>query len=306
MALIVALVITAILTPVAARLARRLDIVDRPGPLKVQTEPVPYLGGLAVLAGMLGPVALGRPTLAIGLVLATALGLADDVVDLSPRFRLATEVGIGAATALALAVPAPLVPVATTIVVVLMNAVNLLDGLDGLASGVAGVAALGFALVLHDDMRIVALGLAGALAGFLLWNRPPAEIYLGDAGSYLIGASLGGLVVSTLAEGGSPSVAAAAALLVGVPLGDTAVAIERRWRAGRRLFTGDRGHVYDQLVTRGWTRERTVLACVGAQLALAAVAAGVAMLADLPALIVAVTTIGAVAAWLLPTFTSPS
>lgn len=306
MALIVAFAITVATTPAFAWLARRLDIVDRPGPLKVQSRPVAYLGGVAVLAGLLGPALLARPVLAIPLVLATLLGLADDVADLGLGVRVTWEIGIGILVPVAVAVPGPLVPVVAVAVVALINAVNLLDGLDGLASGVAFVSAVGFALILDGDLRVLAVGLAGALAGFLIWNRPPARVYLGDAGSYLIGTALAVLAAATLGEDGSVHITAAAVLLVGVPVGDTSVAIVRRWRAKRPLFVGDRGHVYDQLVARQWTAPQAVVACILAQVVLATVAVAVAQLSDDVAVAVTVATTAAAAAWALRTFTSPS
>ena len=97
---------------------------------------------------------------------------------------------------------------------------------------------------------------AGALVGFLLWNRPPARIYLGDAGSYLVGTALAILLALTATEHGTEAPTAGALLFVAVPVADTTVAIVRRWRAGQPLRQGDRGHVYDQLVDRGWTTGR--------------------------------------------------
>jgi UDP-GlcNAc:undecaprenyl-phosphate GlcNAc-1-phosphate transferase len=187
-----------------------------------------------------------------------------------------------------------------------VNAVNLLDGLDGLAAGVAAVSAAGFAIILDGDARLIAAGVSAALAGFLLWNRPPARIYLGDAGSYLVGVALAVLVAVPLGEGGSFATVAAAGLLVAVPVADTSIAVVRRWRAHRPLLVGDRGHVYDQLVDRRWTPARATVACVAAQALLAVLAVGVAHLPDAAAVAVTLTVTVAVGAWALRTFTTPA
>lgn len=308
MALILALAVTVAVTPLAALLAVRVGVVDRPGALKVQQRPVPYLGGVAVFAGLAVPVAWAQPGLLVPLGLALLVGLADDAGDVSPRARLACELAIGLAAAVALPGTLSVAGVAVTVVVVvaLLNAVNLLDGLDGLASSVAALGAAGFAIVLEGDARVVALALCGALLGFLVWNRPPARIYLGDAGSYLVGTSLALLLGLTVTSGDGAALTAGALLFVAVPVADTTVAIVRRRRAGRPLFEGDRGHVYDQLVDRGWTTGRSTAACAGAQallvmtgLAASALGAGVAVV--FVALVVAV--VGGVALWV---FTPPS
>lgn len=267
-----ALVVTLVMTPVVAWVARRTGIVDRPGALKVQEVPVAYLGGVAVLTGLLAAL-LARPgagRLLVPLVLATLLGLADDLADLDPRLRLACEVGIGAVAALCVpAGPGLFGRVVTAVTVIgLLNAVNLLDGLDALASGVALVAALGFALV-GPGPRPLGLALAGALAGFLVYNRPPARIYLGDAGAYLVGTALALLCATSLHAEPGGATWAALPLLVAVPVTDTAVAILRRRLAGRPLLAGDRSHVYDQLVDRGASRPAAVARMVAAQTVLA-------------------------------------
>jgi UDP-GlcNAc:undecaprenyl-phosphate GlcNAc-1-phosphate transferase len=305
-ALIVALVVCAAATPLLARVATRLGVVDRPGALKVHERPVPYLGGVAVLAGLAGPVAAGRPALAVPLVLATALGLADDVAELPPGLRLVAEVGIGVSAAAVVDARGPAGAAFTVLVVVLLlNAVNLLDGLDGLASGVGLAGAAGFAAVLEGDGRVLALALAGALAGFLLWNRPPARIYLGDAGSYLLGTALAVLLAEAWGAGQPVAVAAGSVLLVAVPVADLTVAVLRRARARRPLLQGDRGHVYDQLVDQGWTRSAAVGACVLAQAALSAVGVGVATLPAEVAVPVAAAVVVVVALPVLHRFTSP-
>jgi UDP-GlcNAc:undecaprenyl-phosphate GlcNAc-1-phosphate transferase len=286
----VGLIVTVVLTPLVARFARAVGAVDAPGELKPQTRPVAYLGGLAVAAGLAFGVASERALLALPLLLALALGTLDDLRPVPARARLAAELVIGVAAAAT--VPGPLlVRLATgAALVVLVNAVNLLDGQDGLAAGFGVVAALGFAL-LGGGATAVGLGLAGALAGFLLWNRPPAQIYLGDGGAYLLGATLA--VLPALTDAGDDlSVWFALPLLVGLPVLDTAVAVLRRWRAGRPLFTGDRSHVYDQLADRGAGIAGSTAACVAVQVVLSA--AGVLAANLEPAAAAAVTVAGAV------------
>jgi UDP-GlcNAc:undecaprenyl-phosphate GlcNAc-1-phosphate transferase len=163
-------------------------------------------------------------------------------------------------------------------VVALLNAVNLLDGQDGLAACVGIVSALGFAL-LGGDAAAFGAALAGGLAGFLVFNRPPARIYLGDGGAYLVGTALA--LAVPLTENGPTDWAVwfAAPLIVAVPLADTAVAIIRRARTGAGLLVGDRSHVYDQLVDRGSSVAASTLLCAAAQVVLAGLGLAVATLA---------------------------
>jgi UDP-GlcNAc:undecaprenyl-phosphate GlcNAc-1-phosphate transferase len=303
-ALTVALIVAIVVTPLAAVIATHTGCVDQPGPLKVQDRPVPYLGGLAVLAAIAGPVAVTRPSLLVPLAGAAVLGLADDRYDLPPAARIGGEVVIGIAAGAAVAGnDAGRIGVTVVLTLVLVNAVNLLDGLDGLATGVSIVSAAGFAVVLDGAAATLALALAGALGGFLWWNRRPARIYLGDSGSYLIGTGLA--MLAAVAIDGGAATAAGAALFVGVPVADTVVAIVRRIRAHRPLLRGDRGHVYDQLVDRGWSPRRTVAVCVAAQFVLTAAGLGIAKLTAPSAVSVAVISVLLVGMPLLVAFTSP-
>ncbi len=127
------------------------------------------------------------------------------------------------------------------------------------------VSAAGFAL-LGGTATPVGLSLAGALLGFLIWNRPPARIYLGDAGAYMVGTTIALLPALTCHADKRWSVWWAVPLLVGVPISDTAIAMIRRRRAGRSILTGDRGHIYDQLVDRGLSVGCSTLLGIGAQL----------------------------------------
>jgi UDP-GlcNAc:undecaprenyl-phosphate/decaprenyl-phosphate GlcNAc-1-phosphate transferase len=303
-ALIVGFVIAVVATPVAAAIATKVGLVDRPGPLKVHHRPVPYLGGAAVMAAIVGPVAGAHPYVLIPLAMAFVLGLADDLGDLTPVARILVEIGIGVAAAF---VPAhhelPRVLLGVVVVVLLLNAINLLDGLDGLATIVGVGSACGFAVALRGSSAVLPLALAGALVGFLVWNRPPARVYLGDAGSYLIGTALAVSMLDALQR--PAAVAAGATLFVGVAAADTGVAILRRLRARRPLLRGDRGHVYDQLVDRGWPTIGAVGALAIAQAALTTAGIAIGRLSAGAALAATTGVIAVVGGTAIALFTSP-
>ena len=245
--------------------------------MKVHARSVPYLGGVAVLVAIAGPVLGERPSLLVPLGLACALGLVDDAAGLPPAVRLAAEIGLGVSAAIAVGHHGfGRVVLGVVVVLVLVNAVNLLDGLDGLAAGVTLAAAAGFYVVLAGAGATLALVLAGAVAGFLVWNAPPARVYLGDAGSYLIGTALAMLFLAAAQR--PAEVVSGACLFLAVPVADTAIAIVRRFRAGGRCWPAIAGHVYDQLVDRGWPAPAAVVACVAAQAALTG--AGIAIAVD--------------------------
>jgi UDP-GlcNAc:undecaprenyl-phosphate GlcNAc-1-phosphate transferase len=262
-AALVAFATAVALTPFVRGRARAWGIVDHPGPLKVHREPVPYLGGVAVFGAITLVVAPWHPALLIPLALATALGIADDVRQISPRARLAAQILVGAVAGIVAPAPVRFGGIVTAaLVVVLVNAVNLIDGMDALASCVVLVSALGFG-ILGGDARILALAVVGALLGFLLFNRPPARIYLGDGGAYLLGTAVALMAACALEH--HPVAWFALPLLFALPLADASIAIVRRVRAGRSPLAGDRSHVYDQLADRGWSIPRVVAACVLAQ-----------------------------------------
>lgn len=297
----VAIVAALILTPCAAWVARRTGVVDRPGPLKIQTRAVPYLGGVAVFAAAAGPIAAVRPMLLLPLGLAGLLGLVDDIADIRASVRLAAEVGVGLTAGLVVDSPLPVglgVLVTAALVVGLINAVNLIDGLDALASGVAVASAVGF-VIIGGPARPVAAAVAGALTGFLAYNRPPARIYLGDSGAYLVGTALACCTALVLDDPGGASGWAAIPLLVALPVLDTAVAILRRRRARRPLFRGDRSHVYDQLVDRGRSRVQVVGVMIAVQFALTGLGVMTANLAASLALPAAAIVIGVLAVGVL-------
>jgi len=294
-----AALVAALLTPLVIRLARRADVMDHPGPLKPHAAPVPYLGGLAVFGGAAAGL-VGSAHLAVLLPLAgaLALGVGDDIASLGVLPRFAAELAIGAAVAwsvgLDVSVLAAIVVVGT---IVMINAVNFVDGLDALAAGVCAVSAIGLALVLGDGWSQAAAAVAGAAVGFLVFNRPPARVYLGDAGSYLLGTALAvgaaAYAASSGSSGGSTSTEAAssstgllgtgvtlsalaiAIALLGYPVVELVSTVGRRLVSRRPLFAGDRDHVYDQLRQRGMSGPATAAALISAQ----AVVVGVGVIA---------------------------
>lgn len=161
------------------------------------------------------------------------------------------------------------------------NSANLIDGLDGLCSGVTAIIALGFFLLAahlygfkpeqpnHQTRLILSIALLGATLGFLPMNFNPARIFMGDAGSVLLGFNCG-IMILLFAEWGIVRWVAGALMIFALPIFDTALAMFRRWRSGRSIFAGDRSHFYDQLVQRGMTVKQAVLTCYGLTLLFAA------------------------------------
>ena len=294
---VVAFLVTVALTPLAIVVATRTGILDRPGALKEQTRAVPYLGGVAVLAGLLVAVLADRPSLAVPLVLATALGVADDRFDLPPLARVLGEVAIGVAVVVTCPVHLPGWAAAVALVAItllLVNGVNLMDGLDMLAGGTVAVAGVGFAVLLVATGRQVGVALAAALVGFLVFNRPPARIYLGDGGAYLLGTALTILLALAWDPYHPTTVGVAAFALVALPAAEVAFAVTRRLRGRQSLTAGDRGHPYDRLVQRGWPRPSASAAYIAAQ-GILTLGAAVAFRQTSPALAIAVDLVGAVA-----------
>ncbi len=239
--------------------------------------------------------AVFRPWLLVPLAMALVLGTADDLRPLPPVVRLVAELGTGAV--LAWVIPTRFGGAGDVLVVLaavaLMNGFNLVDGLDALCGTVTVVASVGFAVLLVGDARAFALALAAAAAAFLVFNRPPARVYLGDGGAYLIGTAIAALLAEAWGPHQPVATGIGALALVVVPAAELALAVLRRVRAHTSLLQGDRDHPYDQLVRRGWGAAGVAGAYGLVGLALLGVAVGAA---HLPAAWAAVVVAGAVAA----------
>jgi UDP-GlcNAc:undecaprenyl-phosphate GlcNAc-1-phosphate transferase len=216
--------------------------------------------------------------LAGGTVLAL-LGLIDDVRSLDWKLRLFVQTAVAVAMVLlgwrmSLFIDAPLLTGALSVlwIVLLVNSFNMLDNMDGLSAGVAAIAAAMLAAVMFTAPRPdnnqpqlfvggFLLVVLGSLLGFLLHNRPPAKLFMGDAGSYLVGYLLAmATLTATFAGGSTPKHAILAPLCVlAVPLYDTLTVVLIRLRAGRSPFVGDKSHFSHRLVELGMTKTQAVL-----------------------------------------------
>ena len=277
----VAALVTLVCTPVALRVAKRLNCFDIPAGGKSHQAPVPYLGGSAmVISFVLVAVVAGLvetsdrhdvPDLAVFLAMAVGLavlGLVDDLRGLSPWPRLALEIGAGigvwTTTSTAwLPGPRPLQAVATVCwVVIVTNSFNLLDNMDGLAAGIAAVSSIFlFAVAVENGQYLLgtfALGLAGCAVGFLRYNFHPARIYMGDSGSLFLGFVLAVLSLDLRFPTATPATFVVPVLIVGVALFDTTLVSITRLLHGRTPFQGGLDHVSHRLVFVGLSTRAAV------------------------------------------------
>jgi len=225
-----------------------------------------------------------------GGMIACFVGLADDIFDIKPTKKLLGQVlaavillfvGITPnlyriTDPLNLPMPHNLEIILEVLIVIFFvlgatNSLNLLDGLDGLCAGVTAIITIALLLLsIHlatwgasevgDPVRIIiCLGLVGGVCGFLPFNRYPAKIFMGDAGSMLLGFMIAALML--LFAEGIPRWWMASIVVFGLPILDTAVALVRRLLNHRPLFVSDRGHIYDQMIDRGIPLKKTVAIC---------------------------------------------
>ena len=280
-----ALVISLVLTPLTIRLARRMHWLDEPSPRRTHMQPTPRIGGVPLAIAFLVALSLTLSFprtdenellrvygLMVGVALIAVVGFVDDVRELKPLSLFAMQFG-AALIAIAsgvriLEIPNPLggagiflpewLGIAFTVfwIVGMMNTVNFLDGLDGLVGGVTLIA--GAVLFLHTykleqySLALLPLALIGATLGVLVFNFPPAKIFLG-AGAYILGFALA--VLSII--GGAK--VATALLALAIPILDVAWQILNRVRAGKSPFAADRGHLHHRLYDMGWSTRAIVL-----------------------------------------------
>jgi UDP-GlcNAc:undecaprenyl-phosphate/decaprenyl-phosphate GlcNAc-1-phosphate transferase len=281
---LVAAGVTALLTPLTSRIARRIGAVDEPRERGLSDRPTPRLGGLAIYVGVVVPLLIWLPSagpwkaVLIGGAVITLVGAVDDVLDLPAGVKLAGQ--IGAAWIVARDHQArvqtftlPLihrvdlghwaVPLTILGLVVIMNAVNFSDGVDGLASGVCAIAGASFALIAFDagytKAGVLSAITAGVAAGFLLHNFYPASAFMGDSGSNLLGLLLGSVAVLGAVKTSAFIALFLPLIVLAVPFVDTTFVVLKRMKYRRPVYRADTNHLHHRFSRIGFSQRRTVL-----------------------------------------------
>jgi UDP-GlcNAc:undecaprenyl-phosphate GlcNAc-1-phosphate transferase len=299
----VALVVSLLVTPIVRHIAHRQGLLDQPdAERKIHQFPVPRLGGVAIAIAFavaigfaalatedLDPVGFLRPNRApailAGALLLVVVGVIDDVRGMRAMVKLFWQV---AAAVLVLSIEhlelpwgtvslgLLALPLTVAWIVLIINAINLIDGLDGLATGVVLTALGAFALLSASDgvdptLPIIAAA-GGAAIGFLAYNLHPASIIMGDTGSMFLGFVVGAVAISLTQDGVNPQPPIVPLVALAIPLIDTTWAVIRRTARGEPFFVADRGHVHHQLLRAGLTQRDAMLTLTAISAALALIA----------------------------------
>jgi UDP-GlcNAc:undecaprenyl-phosphate GlcNAc-1-phosphate transferase len=305
LAFLIALVVSMALMPTLMRLALRLKLVDLPDKRKVHTQPIPRVGGVAMALGIAVALLLagtpdrftGAYLLSAGILL--AFGVADDRLDLDYRIKF-----IGQFLAIAVIlwggdllvanltlgdrIPLPVWlswPLTVLFVLGVTNAVNLADGLDGLAGGTTLLSLCALGILAHSNglepLSVVALASAGAILGFLRFNTHPASVFMGDAGSQLLGFTVAVVGVAVTQDETSVYSTALPLLLAGIPILDTLSVMTQRAIERRSMFKADRNHLHHKLLGLGFDQRESVTLIYAAQIVLFIVAYALRFESDL-------------------------
>ncbi|HWC27081.1 MAG TPA: MraY family glycosyltransferase [Solirubrobacteraceae bacterium] len=270
------------LTPLVVRLARRIGAVDEPRARGLSDRPMPRLGGVAIFAGVLVAAVAFLPldgtfgAIVVGACIITAVGVVDDVFELSAPVKLLGQTGAALVPVLegvrVYDFTLPFVhrvelgdlgiPLTVAGIVLIMNVVNFSDGVDGLAAGVCAIAAAAFVVIAFDLERanaaVLAAIIAGAALGFLVHNFHPATVFMGDCGSNLLG-----LLLACVAVEGTVKTQAVLALVLplivlAVPFLDTTFVVLKRLKYRRPFYAADREHFHHRMDRIGFSTRRTV------------------------------------------------
>ena len=285
---VISYLLVGVLTPVMRKIAIATDVVDLPNSShKTHKKPVPYLGGVAIIIGVitvsysaslfaqftsstfwLATSVLG-PALLLGLI-----GLWDDIKNLPPLPRFIAQTLAGVFTASILIITDNIGnPTGSSIfdsiitvvwIVGICNSINFFDNLDGGAAGTVAISSIALAyLALNGNQYLIAalsVVTAGSTLGFLVWNKSPAKIYMGDAGALFLGLLLATLTVrfqpNTQTQVGSFLIPV---LLLAIPILDTTVAVFSRIRRHLSPFQGGQDHLSHRLIRSGLTRKTSAI-----------------------------------------------
>ena len=288
LAFLVAMAAAALLTPVAAMVARRVGAMAKTSGGQAEQK-TPQLGGLAIFAGALLAAAIWMPgdhgvTRAIlaGAGLITLVGAIDDAIDLPPLLKLSGQIGaalvavlVGGVKADDVTMPflgvihlAPWLGGGLTVIwlVAIMNAVNFIDGVDGLAAGVCAIDGIAFTIIAFElrgpnstTAGLLAAITAGGAIGFLFHNFHPAKIFMGDSGANLLGYLLGVVTVQGTLKTNAVIALVAPLLILAVPFLDTGFVVAKRLKYGNKPWSKDANHFHHRMARIGFSQRKTVL-----------------------------------------------
>ncbi|WP_339132522.1 MAG: MraY family glycosyltransferase [Candidatus Electrothrix sp. GW3-4] len=292
---VAACLISLVLTPVVRQLALRFDLTDAPSARKMHSRKIPRIGGIALFSSFFLPFLFllvfrsGSPAaqnlfadknilcFVAGAGLIFLLGLLDDIRELSFWFKILGQLLVVlivySCGVRITAVTTPFgadvsigflsLPLTVFWFLLVINAINLIDGLDGLAAGICLFVSLSMLFVCLVNGRLASAlafaALAGALIGFLHYNFHPASIFMGDSGSYFLGYCLAALSIEGTIKGQVATAMLIPVIALGVPLMDTLWAPIRRFINGQGMFQPDNKHIHHRLVKLGFTHRRAVL-----------------------------------------------
>ncbi len=296
---VISFLITIVVTPVAIYQAKKRGWVDLPNERKVHKVPMPRVGGLGILAGIVAGMVLTSffesstwtLWLLIPVVLISLMGFMDDVKGLSFKTKFLVQIVASVLAVLFVGVNisevtnpfnhariefGPLGPVVTVIWIVgITNAVNLSDGLDGLAAGLSAISALTLAVTSAKNnmaAALISLSVFSSALAFLKYNFHPAKTFMGDTGSQLLGFILAVIAVKGSSLSASTLSLAIPLLAIGVPILDTVYAFVRRMVRGGNPFLPDKMHIHHQLLNIGFSHVQAVLFMYAVSSGLAAIA----------------------------------
>lgn len=296
-AFLLSLLVSLLLTPRLRDWAIKLNWVDEVGGRKIHTQPIPRVGGIAVLISTVAPLLAlfvwnndiskafwGDAELIVGLLgglsVIAVIGILDDLKGVSAVIKLMAQITAASVAYWAgihinvLGIPFFDVvqvgwlsyPVTIFWFVLAINAINLIDGMDGLAGSVVSLAAVTlFLMCLIEDKAVACLilvSMLGGLGGFLRFNINPASIFLGDTGSMSLGFILSVISVHFTQKSSAVFSLVAAFLILGLPIFDLGMAIVRRSLAGKRIFSADQYHIHHILLRKGYSQNQSVLLLV--------------------------------------------
>lgn len=295
-AVAVAFAISYAATPIVKKLAFIIGAIDIPkDERRMHKSAIPTIGGVAIFYGALISILcfcnIDHQLMGVllGTVVIVTLGVLDDIMDIPALVKFAIQIGSALLVvahgvridhftnpfywqeAQYISLGMWSVPITVFWIVGVTNAFNLIDGLDGLSVGVSAISAISlFSIAIltgETNLAIVAAAIAGSCFGFLPYNKYPAQIFMGDAGSTFLGFAFGSISVMGLFKGYAAISMSVPFLILALPLFDTSWAIIRRVSKGQSPLKPDRGHLHHRLIDMGFNQKQSVtILCIASGL----------------------------------------